>query len=146
MSKQNSGRLGVVQNLGWIDRVVRYIVGTALVAVPLTIIGMNIPMWTEGASVSGWLYVVMLIALYPFWTATVGWDPVYGLLNVRSCGGTETNPCGTLPYELDAAARRQPIPESDYQHNLATAHHRSDEQGRQRSNRGHQGQPGHAPG
>jgi Inner membrane protein YgaP-like, transmembrane domain len=123
MTDRHTKRFNVIENLGWPDRAIRIMVGTALVAVPLTIITINAPRLDEGASISGWLYVVMLLALYPFWTTAIGWDPFYNLFKVRSCGGTEKNPCGTLPYELDAAVGRHPIPESDVMHSLGTAHH-----------------------
>lgn len=130
MNDRQSKQLGVIQNLSWIDRFIRFIVGTILVSVPLTIIGMNLPLRFDGTSVSVWVYVTMLVAIYPFWTATIGWDPVYALFGFRTCGGSEKNPCGTLPYELDAAMGHHPIPESDYQHNLVAAHH-AGEAGRQ---------------
>jgi len=131
MTDEQTKRFRVIENLGWLDRVIRIMSGTALVAVPLTIITMNAFRLDEGASISGWLYVVMLLALYPFWTSAIGWDPLYQLFNICSCGGSDKNPCGTLPYELDAAAGRHPIPESDVVHSLGTAHH-SREQGRTR--------------
>jgi hypothetical protein len=131
MTDKQTKRFHVVENLGWLDRVIRIMLGTVLVAVPFTIITMNAFRLDEGASISGWLYVVMLLALYPFWTSAIGWDPIYQLFNICSCGGTEKNPCGTLPYELDAAAGRHPIPDSEVVHSLGTAHHPG-EQGRMR--------------
>ena len=123
MTGKQRKRFRVVENMGWLDRAIRVIIGTVLVTVPLTIITMKLPGMDEGAAVSGWLYAVMLLALYPFWTTAIGWDPFYQLFNVRTCGGSERNPCGTLPFELDAAAGRHPIPESDVVHSLETAHH-----------------------
>lgn len=115
-------RAGVVENLGWPDRGIRIMLGTVLVAVPLTIIAIKGPI-IQGTSLSAWLYVAILAALYPFWTTAIGWDPIYQLFKVRSCGGSEKNPCGTLPYELDAAAGRHPIPDSNVIHSLGAAHH-----------------------
>ena len=137
MTDKQTKRIRVIENIGWIDRVIRIMLGTVLVAVPLTIITMKAPGLEDGATVSGWLYVVMLLALYPFWTTAIGWDPVYSLFKVRTCGGSEKNPCGTLPYELDAAVGHHPIPESDIVHSLDTAHHpgekrRAQRQGRER--------------
>lgn len=125
MKNAQRKRSRVIQNLGWADRVVRIIIGTVLVVVPLTIIAVKGPLST-GTSVSGWLYFSMLLALYPFLTSTFGWDPAYTLFKIRSCGDAEGNPCGTLPYELDAAVGRRPIPESEVIHSLGTAHHASD--------------------
>jgi len=123
MNDKETTQFRIVENMGWPDRAIRIIVGTSLVAVPLTIITMKAPGLEDGATVSGWLYVVMLLALYPFWTTAIGWDPFYHLFNVCTCGESERNPCGTLPYELDAAAGHHPIPESDIVHSLETAHH-----------------------
>ena len=116
-------RSRIIENLGWPDRGIRIMIGTVMVAVPLTIITIKAPGLDLGASVSGWLYVAMLLGLYPFWTSVIGWDHVYNLFKIRTCGGSEKNPCGTLPYELDAAVGRRPIPESDVIHSLDTAHH-----------------------
>ena len=139
MNDRQNKRPGVVQNEGWVDRLIRFIVGSVLVSVPLTIIGMKLPLWPDGASISVWVYVTMLFAIYPFWTAAIGWDPVYALFGFRTCGGSEKNPCGTLPYELDAAMGHHPIPESDYQHNLASAHHEEDSAGRHEPQRASSG-------
>jgi hypothetical protein len=126
MTDKQTTRSGVVENLGWPDRGIRIMIGTALVAVPLTIIAIEGPM-NHGTTGAAWLYVALLLALYPFWTTAIGWDPVYSLFNVRTCGGSEKNPCGTLPYELDAAMGNKPIPESDIVHSLETAHHPGDQ-------------------
>lgn len=127
MNDTQTRRIRVVENLGWLDRGIRLVIGTALVVVPLTIITVNVPRIDLGvASLSGWLYVSILVAVYPFLTAALGWDPVYRLFNVRSCGGSERNPCGTLPYELDAAVGDHPIPDSTIEHSLRTAHHSRD--------------------
>lgn len=123
MADTQTMRSRIVENLGLIDRVIRIIVGTVMISVPLTIITINAPRIDEGVAISGWLYVILLLALYPFWTTAIGWDPVYNLFKICSCGGSEKNPCGTLPYELDAAVGRHPIPESDVIHSLETAHH-----------------------
>jgi hypothetical protein len=130
MIDARKNRFGIIENLGWPDRGIRIMIGTVLVAVPLTIIAIQGPI-NHGASASAWLYVAMLAALYPFWTTAIGWDPLYQLFKVRSCGGSEKNPCGTLPYELDAAAGRHPIPDSDVIHSLGAAHH-SGERNRER--------------
>jgi hypothetical protein len=123
MTDKQTKRTRVIENIGWLDRGIRIMIGTVLVAVPLTIMTIKAPGLEDGATVSGWLYVVMLLALYPFWTTAIGWDPIYSLFNIRSCGGSEKNPCGTLPYELDAAVGNRPIPDSDVVHSLETAHH-----------------------
>lgn len=124
MNDTQTKRFRVVENLGWPDRAIRLVIGTALVVVPLTIITVNIPRIDLGvASLSGWLYVSILVAVYPFLTTVLGWDPLYSLFKVCSCGGSDKNPCGTLPYELDAAVGHHPIPDSTIVHSLSTAHH-----------------------
>jgi hypothetical protein len=113
----------IIENMGWLDRIIRMMMGTALLVVPIIILSMKAMRLDEGGSVSGWWYVAMLVSLYPFWTSSIGWDPVYKLFNVRTCGGSEKNPCGTFPYEVDAAVGHHPIPDSEVVHSLTAAHH-----------------------
>lgn len=122
-------RIGTVQNLGWKDRLIRIVLGTVMVTAPLTVLGMASPIWLDDAmTVSPFLYIVLLAALYPFWTATSGWDPIYSAAGFKTCGDSERNPCGTLPYELDAAMGRHPIPESDVSHTLGSSRHPGDDE------------------
>lgn len=129
MNENERRRPYIVQILGWKDRLARIVLGTVMVAAPLTVIAMNMPVWLNDLSggpspVSFWYYVIMLASLYPFWTAAVGWDPVYAMLGLRTCDDRDArNPCGTLPYQIDAAAGRHPVPDSDIEHSLDASHH-----------------------
>jgi len=109
-------KMGVVQNLGWLDRVIRTFVAAAMLAVP------SYFMITQGM-VNGWFFYLMLFSVYPALTAIVGYDILYEWIGTKSCGTSERNPCGTFPYEIDAALGRHPIPDSNLEHSLSTAHH-----------------------
>ena len=97
--------IGVVQNLGWLDRVLRVVVGTFMIAMPVFL------MSTEGAS-EAWLSYLMLAAIYPLLTGIMGFDILYQLLKVKSCDTSNRNQCGSFPYEVDAALGRNPISRS----------------------------------
>jgi hypothetical protein len=143
MTNEQKKQFRIVENMGWLDRIIRMIVGTALLVVPIIILAMNAMRLDEGGSVSAWWYVAMLVALYPFWTSSIGWDPVYDLFNLRTCGGSEKNPCGSFPYEVDAAVGHHPIPDSVVVHSLTAAHHAGkDRKGRPGYDRPHRASPG----
>lgn len=60
-------------NVGLIDRVLRIVVGLALIAVALGLFGpANQTMW-------GWIGVI------PLATGLVSWCPAYALLGIRTC-------------------------------------------------------------
>ena len=143
MTDKQKKQFRIIENMGWLDRIIRMIVGTALIIVPMIFLTMNSMRLDEGGSVSAWWYVGMLVALYPFWTSSIGWDPVYSLFNIRTCGGSEKNPCGTFPFEVDAAVGDHPIPDSDVVHSLTAAHHAGNERkGGPRYDRPHRTSPG----
>ena len=143
MTHEQKKQFRIIENIGWLDRIIRMMVGTAMIVVPTIILAMNAMRLDEGSSVSGWWYVAMLLALYPFWTCSIGWDPVYGLLNVCTCGGSDKNPCGTFPYEVDAAVGHHPIPDSEVVHSLTAAHHAGkDRKGGPRYDRPHSASSG----
>lgn len=110
-------RLRAVQNVGLMDRLIRAVIGAALVLYP---------MWDlqQGAMFS-WHGLAFLLSTYPMLTAILGWDPVYQLFEVRSCGQSRRNQCGTFPYEVDAAVGHRPIPDRShrYDHSLSSARH-----------------------
>lgn len=109
-------RLDVIQNLGWLDRVVRAMAGAALLAFAVTAISAN----EENLA---WALYAVLFSVYPLLTAIVGWDPIYESLTVRSCGISDRNPCGTFPFEVDAALGHRPIPRNDIEHSLENSRH-----------------------
>ena len=142
MTNEYKRQFRIIENIGWVDRLIRIVVGSVLLVVPIIILAMHAMRLDEGNAVSAWWYVAMLFALYPFWTSSIGWDPVYNLFNVRTCGGSEKNPCGSFPYEVDAAVGNHPIPDSEIVHNLAAAHHAGEgRKGRSGYDRPHHASP-----
>ena len=109
-------KIGVVQNLGWLDRIVRILVAATMIAVPCYYLIIQ-------EVTNGWFFYLMLFSVYPALTAIVGYDIVYEWLGTKSCGTSERNQCGTFPYEIDAALGRHPIPESNSEHSLSLSHH-----------------------
>ena len=108
-------KVEVVQNLGWLDRVIRVVIGIAFLSVPCYYLfsGMSSP----------WYTYLMLLAVYPLMTGMLGRDLLYDLFSVKSCGTSERNQCGTFPYEIDAALGHHPIPDSEVEHSLERSHH-----------------------
>ena len=109
-------KVGVVQNLGWFDRLLRVGLGALLIAVPAY------QLFIDGSE-SAWPYYLMLLSVYPVLTGALGWDPAYAGLKIKTCDTSEVNQCGSFPYEVDAALGRQPIPRSDYDRRLENSDH-----------------------
>lgn len=97
-----SGRIAPIENIGLVDRFMRFPSGTALMVygvVKIILSGQDI---ISAAAI--------LLAVYPLMTTCMGWDPIYQLFGARSCspaGGR--NQCGTFPYELDSALGHEPM-------------------------------------
>lgn len=104
---QLRARLRVIQNLGWLDRVIRVVIGTAMLAYPVFQIA------TSETVQEPWLMYSMLLSIYPLLTAILGYDPLYAQFVIRTCDTSERNQCGTFPYEVDAALGNQPPPNSN---------------------------------
>jgi hypothetical protein len=119
----------IPENLGWLDRLLRFIIGTAFISVSATylFIGTATPTWLKEGEPMNWPYYLMIIAVYPIVSAVLGRDPIYGILGIRSCGNSPKNPCGSFPFELDAAVGHKPIPDSEIEHSLSTSHHEQHE-------------------
>lgn len=111
-------RLRAIQNLGWMDRVVRILIGAVMLGYPLVLIMSNQDVQPN------WVWYSMLLSTYPWLTGIFGFDPIYGLFAVRSCNSAGSNVCGTFPYQVDAAAGRKPIPNSSVEHSLENSRHR----------------------
>lgn len=112
------GRVAPVENIGLVDRMVRFVGGGVL----MTFGALKIAL-TGNDVISA---AAILLAVYPLMTTFVGWDPIYQLLGGRSCSlGGGRNQCGTLPYEIDAALGHNPEPDEgfEYDHSLAGSHH-----------------------
>lgn len=112
------GKMAPAENIGLVDRMVRFFGGGALMA-----FGVMSALLTGHDVISA---VAILLAVYPLMTTLMGWDPVYQLFGARTCsveGGR--NQCGTLPYELDSALGHEPAPDEgyNYDHSLTGSHH-----------------------
>ena len=113
-----SGNMLPAENIGLLDRMVRFFGGGALMSY-----GVISAVLTGHDVVSA---VAILLAVYPLMTTMMGWDPIYQLFGARSCsidGGR--NQCGTLPYEVDAALGHKPQPTEgyEYDHSLTGSRH-----------------------
>ena len=107
----------VEQNLGMWDRILRVILGSAMLSVPyfmITQVGVMSEMWHS---------IMIVLSIYPFLTGILGADPIYRLFHVKSCDLSRRNQCGSFPYEVDAFLGRDPVPEDDYEHTLSNSHH-----------------------
>lgn len=116
MNAQKS-RLRVMHNISLSDRGLRWIVSATLLAAPV------FDLVVSGGSFTWWHGIAMLLSTYPGLTAFLGWDPVYTLVDYKTCDLSERNQCGTLPYQLDAAIGNHPIPRNEYDHSLAGSRH-----------------------
>jgi hypothetical protein len=110
-------RLGVVQNLSLMERGVRAVMAVILIGLPCIDL-----LFFEGIF-GGWHATALLLSVYPGLTGMLGWDPFYELGGHRTCGLSDRNQCGTLPFQIDALFGRHPIPDHDYDHSLAGSHH-----------------------
>lgn len=104
----------VLQNLSWVDRSVRFVIGLALLFVPML-------MLTMSSQEASWHIGAFIVSFYPILTALIGWDPVYQLFKVRSCGDSKENSCGTFPFQVASAMHKNPKPKSDLEHSLETS-------------------------
>ena len=107
----------VHQNLGLVDRLIRFAIGFFLLGVPY------ITLSQPGAVAQWWYSVGMLISVYPLLTALLGTDPLFKAFGVKTCDTSNRNQCGSLPYQVDAFIGRNPIPDDDTEHELMHSHH-----------------------
>ncbi len=103
--------IGPVQNLGWLDRTVRLIVGAALMAVALLEVGQGSPL--------GWQAYLPIIAAYPLFSGLFGWDPLYAAGHIKSCDTSSHNKCGTYPFEVESAMGKDVTCNDDYDCSLS---------------------------
>ena len=99
-------KFGAIQNIGWFDRIVRVVIGFALLGVVYVDLIKEMPL--------GWHVFLPLLAIYPLLTAILGWDPLYAAGHVKTCDTSSRNPCGTFPYEVEAAAGKKVHCHDDY--------------------------------
>lgn len=116
MNTQTKDKIAPVQNIGLTDRIVRFFVGGALLAVGC--------LWIAEGGAVPYGVGIALLSIYPLMTTMMGWDPVYQILGARSCRvDGDGNVCGTFPFELDSALGNRPIPKKSYDHSLAGSAH-----------------------
>lgn len=108
----------IPQNMSLYDRIFRFVLGVLLLGIPyvLAIAG-------DVGTVSHTLAWAMVVSFYPLMTAIVGCDPIYALFHKKTCGVSETNQCGSVPYQIDAALGHHPIPDNDFEHELSHSRH-----------------------
>jgi len=107
----------VVQNTGFIDRIIRLIVGVAL-------LGSSYYYAVHtGVRVEEFATYFFALSLYPIFTGMFGWDPLYALFHGRTCSDTGRNQCGTLPYQWKAMMGHAPkYCDTDAEHSLEACH------------------------
>lgn len=110
-------RIGVIQNVSLIDRLLRFVLTAVLLAYPM------VATLVLGEMLSGWHAASWMLSAYVGMTAFVGWDPLYQLFGYKTCDGSERNQCGTLPYQVDAAMGNHPVPKRDFDHSLSGSRH-----------------------
>lgn len=115
MDNMHLNPLGVVQNLGLVDRIVRLVIAWGLIA--YAAFDLN-----SGAMVT-WHGYAILFAAYPMFTGMFGHDPFYALLHARSCDFEGRNQCGTMPFEVAAALGKHPSCTTDYDCHLQPRKH-----------------------
>ena len=107
----------VEQNLGMCDRIIRFCIGSVMLALPYYYI-------THGQSMEPLYAWSMLLSIYPFLTSIAGCDITYKLFNVKSCDLSQRNRCGSFPFEVDAFLGHKPIAEDDTEHTLDHSSHK----------------------
>lgn len=106
---------GAIQNMGWFDRALRFVLGLGLIVAALV----NL----ESSEDVGVYAYLMIIAIYPMMTAILGWDPFYHLGHVKSCEISGRNVCGTFPFEVEAALGKKMECDEGYDCSLAGNRH-----------------------
>lgn len=112
------GHMQDLHNIGIIDRMIRFFVGGGLLF--LGVISIVVSETTQV-----WEAIVVLLAIYPLMTCVMGWDPIYQMIGLRTGHETGRNVTGTFPFQVDAAAGHNPVPDKEYEydHSLAGSHH-----------------------
>jgi len=111
-------QLGTVQNLGLNDRVIRGVIAALMIGLP----SLDLALGGILGGIFGWHGYVILLSIYPALTAILGWDPLYSLFQIRSCGVALHNQCGTFPYQVADALGRNPVVDKGYEfdHSLSS--------------------------
>jgi len=91
--------VGAIQNLGWFDRALRFVLGLFLIIAAVIDL--------ESSQDGGVYAYLMIFAIYPTMSAVLGWDPIYHLMQIKSCNPYGRNRCGTFPFEIAAVFGRK---------------------------------------
>lgn len=111
-------KLGILENMGFYDRVFRGVVGVAL-NIPILIYVYQL--MDQGAGMvtlfdpNGPQFYMSAASFYFLLTALIGWDPLYALFKVKSCGGSGRNRCGSFEYQAKSAMGNNPATDKNYQ-------------------------------
>ena len=117
MNTSTARSRGVAQNEGWLDRSIRVLAGLSLLLIPAYTLEFDF------SREMSWEYYAMLFSVVPLITGAIGWCPIYHLFGIKSCGTSAQNPCGSFPYQIDAALGHNPIPDNDVEHTLEHSRH-----------------------
>jgi hypothetical protein len=82
----------VLQNVGLFDRIIRVVVGLAMI---------GFWFFYPVESVNIWLALLALVGIYPLLSGILGWCPIYAMLHTKTCGSDEHNSCGTFPDQVE---------------------------------------------
>ncbi len=124
-----SNKVHTIQNMGLVDRVLRFSGGALIVGAIVLYYEME----------HAWLPMPVMvyataISLYPILTGLLGWDPFYGLFSIRSCGEAGRNQCGSFPYQVKAMMGHAPqYCDTDDERSLEACHDEPGERPRHRS-------------
>ena len=106
------------QNMGLADRLVRFLIGSSIMAYFVLYQGMSDPTLTLE-----WQVAAVMLSAYPILTAMIGVDPFYSVLNVKSCNATGRNQSGSLPYQIKCMfSRDEQSSDSDVESTLTIRH------------------------
>jgi len=109
-------RLGVIQNTGFFDRILRIFVGIVLLAGGMISLALFETVSRQGYAI--------LMSIYPLMTGMLGWDPFYSLFGKKSCRIDGRNQCGTLPFEMRILRGQRRVTDQsfDYDNSLDASH------------------------
>lgn len=107
-----------IENIGLIDRLVRFLIGGGALVYFVFYTEMQHPIMMVASQV-----LVAGVCVYLMITAMLGWEPLYAVFRVKSCSITGRNQCGTIPYQFKALIGHAPkYCESDSEHSLEACH------------------------
>jgi len=93
-----------IQNMGLIDRMVRFSIGAWVVGMLVFYYRMHSAMLPAPV-----MFYIIAVCNYLIWASMTGWDPLYALFHLRSGNDAGRNPCGTFPYQVKAILGRAPL-------------------------------------